>query len=176
MSDTEKRLNHEAEGEGNIIAASQEEAPLKEDGNQSSSGGLDNRRILIWSVAGIYLVYLGIRLCSGFLRHEEGSAPLGLVFGLVFVVMGGYLVFRTMKEYSLSEKKKKESKPAVQAPKKKSIAERAHMTMSGETAAADAGNDNQQESAKASCCENEDNDKKDCDKEDCDKGNKGDLA
>ena len=144
MSEREIRMNQEENREEKAVedpvetASARKSADAKED--NSSSPGLDNRRILIWSVAGIYLVYLGIRLCTGFLRHEEGSAPFVMIFGLIFVVMGGYLVFRTMKEYSLSEKRKKETKrEELQEPKKKTISERAHMTVADSSAIEDAG-------------------------------------
>lgn len=58
----------------------------------------------LWAVAGIYLIYLGIKQ---FLALFDGSASvpvLNAISGIVFVVFGGAVVYREWKNYRRASK------------------------------------------------------------------------
>ena len=53
----------------------------------------DKRFVVIWTLAGGYLLYLGDQLLTGWFKGESDLPVLGLVMGAVFVCTGGGLLF-----------------------------------------------------------------------------------
>ena len=53
----------------------------------------DKRFVVIWTLAGGYLLYLGDQLLTGWFKGESDLPVLGLVMGAVFLCTGGGLLF-----------------------------------------------------------------------------------
>ena len=53
----------------------------------------------IWAVAGGYLVYLGAKLLYEAFQGAAGHVWIGIVAGIVFIGVGGWLVFREWQAY-----------------------------------------------------------------------------
>ena len=103
-----------------------------------------NMRTVLWSLAGIYLLYTGYSLCKGVLTGAEGASTGFLIGGIAFAVIGAGLLFFSMKgmiadgkqkakaakdaavESAAGGELKKDNEPA--AKKSMSIAERANLT------------------------------------------------
>ena len=91
----------------NLPEEVQAENSTKEDnGEQEKASG---RRILLWGLAGIYLLYTGFSLCKGFINGEEGSQMGFMIAGIAFLAIGAGLIF------ALKSGKVKELKEAGEA-------------------------------------------------------------
>ena len=77
----------------NLPEEVQAENSTKEDnGEQEKASG---RRMLLWGLAGIYLLYTGFSLCKGFINGEEGSQMGFMIAGIAFLAIGAGLIFAT---------------------------------------------------------------------------------
>ena len=90
------------------IAKSEEKEQDAEE--QKSSNG----RFLLWTLAGIYLLYTGYSLCKGFITGAEGTGMGFMLAGIAFAVIGVGLLFLSIKNM-LSEEKLKKAKIAKNA-------------------------------------------------------------
>ena len=61
----------------------QEIAKSEEKERKSSNG-----RFLLWTLAGIYLLYTGYSLCKGFITGAEGTGMGFMLAGIAFAVIG----------------------------------------------------------------------------------------
>ena len=73
-----------------------------------------NARFMLWTLAGIYLLYTGYTLCKGFITGAEGSGIGFMLAGIAFAVIGVGLLFASIKTM-LSEDKIKKAKAAKDA-------------------------------------------------------------
>ena len=87
----------------------QEIAKSEEKEHKSSNG-----RFLLWTLAGIYLLYTGYSICKGFITGAEGTGMGFMLAGIVFAVIGVGLLFLSIKNM-LSEEKLKKAKIAKNA-------------------------------------------------------------
>ena len=93
----------------NLPEEIQAENSTKEDnGEQEKASG---RRMLLWGLAGIYLLYTGFSLCKGFINGEEGSQMGFMIAGIAFLAIGAGLVFVAARN-ALKSGKVKELKEA----------------------------------------------------------------
>ena len=90
------------------IAKSEEKEQDAEE--QKSSNG----RFLLWTLAGIYLLYTGYSLCKGFITGAEGTGMGFMLAGIAFAAIGAGLLFFGIKNM-LSEEKIKKAKAAKNA-------------------------------------------------------------
>ena len=96
----------------NLPEEIQAENLTKEDnGEQEKASG---RRMLLWGLAGIYLLYTGFSLCKGFINGEEGSQMGFMIAGIAFLVIGAGLIFVAARN-ALKSGKVKELKEAGEA-------------------------------------------------------------
>lgn len=73
-----------------------------------------NARFMLWTLAGIYLLYTGYSLCKGFITGAEGTG-IGFMFaGIAFAVIGVGLLVASIKTM-ISEDKLKKAKAAMAA-------------------------------------------------------------
>lgn len=73
-----------------------------------------NARFMLWTLAGIYLLYTGYSLCKGFITGAEGTG-IGFMFaGIAFAVIGVGLLVASIKTM-ISEDKLKKAKAAKDA-------------------------------------------------------------
>ena len=120
----------------NLPEEVQAENSTKEDnGEQEKASG---RRMLLWGLAGIYLLYTGFSLCKGFINGEEGSQMGFMIAGIAFLAIGAGLIFAAARN-ALKSGKVKELKEAAAGGELKSedrpltdhsmsIAQRANLT------------------------------------------------
>ena len=87
-----------------------QEIAKSEEKEQKSSNG----RFLLWTLAGIYLLYTGYSLCKGFITGAEGTDMGFMLAGIAFAVIGVGLLFLSIKN-TLSEEKLKKAKIAKNA-------------------------------------------------------------
>ena len=87
-----------------------QEIAKSEEKEQKSSNG----RFLLWTLAGIYLLYTGYSLCKGFITGAEGTGMGFMLAGIAFAVIGVGLLFLSIKNM-LSEEKLKKAKMAKSA-------------------------------------------------------------
>ena len=87
-----------------------QEIAKSEEKEQKSSNG----RFLLWTLAGIYLLYTSYSLCKGFITGAEGTGMGFMLAGIVFAVIGVGLLFLSIKNM-LSEEKLKKAKIAKNA-------------------------------------------------------------
>lgn len=90
-------------------AETQEETESQEEQNPSS-----NRRFLLWTLAGIYLLYTGYNLCKNVIQGAEGASTGFLLAGIAFAVVGAGLLFFSAKSM-LTEDKLKKARAAKEA-------------------------------------------------------------
>lgn len=73
-----------------------------------------NARFMLWTLAGIYLLYTGYSLCKGFITGAEDTG-IGFMFaGIAFAVIGVGLLVASIKTM-ISEDKLKKAKAAKDA-------------------------------------------------------------
>ena len=53
----------------------------------------------VWILAGGYLLYLATQLLYNVVKGTSDSPPVGIAGGTVFVVIGGFLLWREWKAY-----------------------------------------------------------------------------
>ena len=127
-------------------SAKQEEAEIQEETeSQEEQNPSSNRRFLLWTLAGIYLLYTGYSLCKNVIQGAEGASTGFLLAGIAFAVVGAGLLFFSAKSMLAEDKAAKEAgmraavggelgetsqgKSAPSGEKKSmSIAERANLT------------------------------------------------
>lgn len=73
-----------------------------------------NARFMLWTLAGIYLLYTGYSLCKGFITGAEGTGIGFMLAGIVFAVIGVGLLVASIKTM-ISEDKLKKAKAAKDA-------------------------------------------------------------
>ena len=83
------------------IAKSGEEEPDTEEQKVS------NGRFILWSLAGVYLLYTSYSLCKGYVTGEEGTSMGFMLAGIAFAAIGAGLLFFGIKNM-LSESKSSE--------------------------------------------------------------------
>ena len=57
------------------------------------------RNFYIWAVAGVYLMYLGVRQLIALFGGTASIPALSAVAGLVFLLVGGAVLFREWRAY-----------------------------------------------------------------------------
>lgn len=67
---------------------------------------MPSRSYVLWVLAGLYLLYTGYSLCQGVIRGQEGSGPIFLIAGIVFLVIGAYLTIKGAKNLWFRDKEK----------------------------------------------------------------------
>lgn len=78
--------------------------------------GMPVRSLMLWCLAGIYLLYTGYRLCSNVVQGKDGGGIGFLLAGILFLAIGGGLVFLGLKGYLKANKREKEEeKKAAEA-------------------------------------------------------------
>ena len=77
------------------IAKSGEEEPDTEEQKVS------NGRFILWSLAGVYLLYTSYSLCKGYVTGEEGTSMGFMLAGIAFAAIGAGLLFFGIKKYAL---------------------------------------------------------------------------
>ena len=73
-----------------------------------------NARFMLWTLAGIYLLYTGYSLCKGFITGAEGTGIGFMLAGIEFAVIGVGLLVASIKTM-ISEDKLKKAKEAKDA-------------------------------------------------------------
>lgn len=73
-----------------------------------------NARFMLWTLAGIYLLYTGYSLCKGFITGAEGTGIGFMLAGIAFAVIGVGLLVASIKTM-ISEDKLKKAKAAKDA-------------------------------------------------------------
>ena len=92
----------------------QEIAKSEEKEHDAEEQKSSNGRFLLWTLAGIYLLYTGYSLCKGFITGAEGTGMGFMLAGIAFAVIGVGLLFLSIKNM-LSEEKLKKAKIAKNA-------------------------------------------------------------
>ena len=112
---------------------------------QEEQKSSSNARFMLWTLAGIYLLYTGYSLCKGFVTGAEGTSVGFMLAGIVFAIIGVGLLAVSVKTMISQDKLKKarEAKDAAiasaaggelkkenepEAKKSMSISERANLT------------------------------------------------
>ena len=161
MQDLEKREetapNDAVETPEELSAAPQGES-TEENAGQASEDGRRKRSRVILALAGLYLVYIGYKLCKDTITGEEGSAWYFMLAGVIFIVIGGFALFRGGKEMAQKDKERRlEAAKQAEEQKieraaapggKKSISDRANLVKNleeEETAQEAADEENTQE-------------------------------
>lgn len=73
------------------IAKSGKEEPDTEEQKVS------NGRFILWSLAGVYLLYTSYSLCKGYVTGEEGTSMGFMLAGIAFAAIGAGLLFSALK-------------------------------------------------------------------------------
>ena len=73
-----------------------------------------NARFMLWTLAGLYLLYTGYSLCKGFITGAEGTSIGFMLAGIVFAIIGVGLLVASVKTM-ISEDKLKKAKAAKDA-------------------------------------------------------------
>lgn len=84
----------------------------RKSGEENNSG---NRKDLLWSIAGIYLIYTAYDLGDSYFKKEEGSSLGFFLAGIAFGIIGAYLLYRVIRDNLRAEKRKKAEAAAQQA-------------------------------------------------------------
>ena len=64
---------------------------------------VSNGRFILWSLAGVYLLYTSYSLCKGYVTGEEGTSMGFMLAGIAFAAIGAGLLFFGIKNM-LSER------------------------------------------------------------------------
>lgn len=95
------------------IAKSGKEEPDTEEPDTEEQK-VSNGRFILWSLAGVYLLYTSYSLCKGYVTGEEGTSMGFMLAGIAFAAIGAGLLFFGIKNM-LSEEKIKKAKAAKNA-------------------------------------------------------------
>ena len=68
----------------------------------------DKRFMIIWTLAGGYLVYLGDQLLTAYFHGETDVPVVSVIAGVVFVCAGGFLLFQAWRKYRKQKDSEKE--------------------------------------------------------------------
>ncbi|MCQ2507749.1 MAG: hypothetical protein MJ097_03040 [Dorea sp.] len=60
-------------------------------------------RLTLYVLAGLYLLYTGVKLLGDVLRGNPGNFVVELIFGILFLVLGAGLAFYSAKEYWMGD-------------------------------------------------------------------------
>lgn len=85
------------------------------------------RSLMLWCLAGLYLLYTGYKLCSNVMNGVDGGGIGFFLAGVVFLVLGGGLVFFGLKGTLKADKlrKAREAEAADKAAEEASKAAKA---------------------------------------------------
>ena len=112
-------------------SAKQEEAEIQEETeSQEEQNPSSNRRFLLWTLAGIYLLYTG---CKNVIQGAEGASTGFLLAGIAFAVVGAGLLFFSAKSM-LAEDKLKKAKAAKEAGMRAAVGGELGETSQGKSA------------------------------------------
>lgn len=115
-------------------SAKQEEAEIQEETeSQEEQNPSSNRRFLLWTLAGIYLLYTGYSLCKNVIQGAEGASTGFLLAGIAFAVVGAGLLFFSAKSM-LAEDKLKKAKAAKEAGMRAAVGGELGETSQGKSA------------------------------------------
>lgn len=92
----------------------QENKNASEDSRQNMQP-IPTRSVILWVLAGGYLLYSGYTLCKNVLDGVEGSSWGFFVAGAIFIVLGAVLVFMGLKNYNDKIKAEREAEEAAEA-------------------------------------------------------------
>lgn len=94
---------------------------IEEQENKNGSGDgrqnmqpMPTRSVILWVLAGGYLLYSGYTLCKNVLDGVEGSSWGFFIVGVVFIVLGAVLVFMGLKNYNDKMKAERETEAAAE--------------------------------------------------------------
>ena len=99
----------------------------------STRGPLPTRSLILWILAGIYLLYTGYSICKNVIEGKEGSGIGFLIAGIAFLIVGGALLFlgaKGMMKADRVQKAEEAAKAKVEAEKAKAQAEASKPSMS----------------------------------------------
>ena len=82
----------------------QEIAKSGEEESDTEKQKVSNGRFILWSLAGVYLLYTSYSLCKGYVTGEEGTSMGFMLAGIAFAAIGAGLLFFGIKNM-LSEEK-----------------------------------------------------------------------
>lgn len=85
-----------------------QENDTQKKGFKDVTDNMSRRSIMLWCLAGAYLVYTGYMLCSNVIKGTEGGNVGFFIAGLAFLVIGGGLLFFAVKGYLKSDKLRRE--------------------------------------------------------------------
>lgn len=85
------------------------------DSEQEAPAGMPTRSLMLWVLAGIYLVYTGYRLCKNVIDGVEGASIGFMLSGIVFLVIGGGLLFFGLRGVYRADRLKKAQEAAANA-------------------------------------------------------------
>ena len=85
------------------------------DSQQEAPAGMPTRSLMLWVLAGIYLIYTGYRLCKNVIDGVEGASIGFMLSGIVFLVIGGALLFFGVRGVYRADRLKKAQEAAAQA-------------------------------------------------------------
>ena len=107
---------------------------------KGTKGAIPMRTYVLMILAGAYVAYLGVSLCQGVIKGEEGSSVGFMAAGIIFIVLGavfgingirGSLKISKAKQMEAAEEKEQtsedEAKEADSQGSKMSIADRANL-------------------------------------------------
>ena len=92
----------------------QENKNASEDSRQNMQP-IPTRSVILWVLAGGYLLYSGYTLCKNVLDGVEGSSWGFFVAGAIVIVLGAVLVFMGLKNYNDKIKAEREAEEAAEA-------------------------------------------------------------
>ena len=92
----------------------QEIAKSGEEESDTEKQKVSNGRFILWSLAGVYLLYTSYSLCKGYVTGEEGTSMGFMLAGIAFAAIGAGLLFFGIKNM-LSEEKIRKAKAAKNA-------------------------------------------------------------
>lgn len=122
-----------------------ENKETKEENN--SRGPLPTRSLILWILAGIYLLYTGYSICKNVIEGKEGSGIGFLIAGIGFLIIGGALLFlgaKGMMKADRIQKAEEAAKAKLEAEKTRAQAESSKPSMSISERANLAGRMNEQ--------------------------------
>ena len=87
----------------------QEIAKSGEEESDTEKQKVSSGRFILWSLAGVYLLYTSYSLCKGYVTGEEGTSMGFMLAGIAFAAIGAGLLFLGIKNM-LSEEKIKQKR------------------------------------------------------------------